>query len=115
MAPPGHPTIRTAFLSVKPFEPVLVFDSIEEAHWFQDKVRQGRILPDQSSKWVFLPLPDGLLRVRTARDGDIAFDFDGPGNAKWFNDSIKSLGRVFPRTVEKPTWDRTVYLGKPSK
>lgn len=112
MAPPGHPTIRSAFLSVKPFEPVLVFDSQEEAKWFQDKNRQGRILPDQSSKWVFIPLPDGLLRVRTAKDGDIAFDFNSPGTAKWFNDSINSLGRIFPRTAEKPGWDRTVYIGK---
>ena len=116
MAPPKPlPTIQSAFLSVRPFEPVLVFKSSDEANLFQDKVRQGRILPDQSSKWLFLPLPNGLLRVRTARDGDVAFDFDGSTHAKAFNDSIKSFGRVFSKTKDKPTWDRTVYVGQTHK
>jgi hypothetical protein len=115
MAPPGPPTIHTAFLSVKPLEPVMVFGSSDEAFWFQDKVRQGRILADQSQKWVFLPLPEGLLRVRTAKDGDIAFDFDIPAHAGLFNQSIKGLGKVFQRTADKPKWDCTVYIGKSLK
>jgi hypothetical protein len=116
MSPPKPlPTIQSAFLSVRPFEPVLVFKSSDEAIFFQDKVRQGRILSDQSSKWVFLPLPNGLLRVRTAKDGDIAFDFDSSVHAKAFNDSIKTLGRVFSKTKDMPTWDRTVYVGQSHK
>ncbi|KAF2449713.1 hypothetical protein P171DRAFT_351357 [Karstenula rhodostoma CBS 690.94] len=115
MAPPGPPTIQTAFLSVKPLEPVMVFNSADEAFWFQDKVRQGRVFVDQSQKWVFLPMPEGLLRVRTAKDGDIAFDFDGPAHADRFNQSIKKLGRIFPRTADKLKWDCTVYIGKSLK
>ncbi|KAJ4304534.1 hypothetical protein N0V90_000060 [Kalmusia sp. IMI 367209] len=114
MAPPA-PTIMTSFLSVKPFEPVLVFPSAEAAEYFQSKARQGRILPNHSSKWVFLPLPAGLLRVRTANNGDVAYDFESRGEAKAFNDSIKGLGSIFSSTADKPTWDRTVYVGKQLK
>ena len=64
---------------------------------------------------MFLPLPNGLLRVRTAKDGDIAFDFDSSVHAKAFNDSIKTLGRVFSKTKDMPTWDRTVYVGQSHK
>ncbi|KAL5436612.1 hypothetical protein PMIN05_006617 [Paraphaeosphaeria minitans] len=113
--PTRTPAIQTAFLSVKPFEPVMVFDSADEAFWFQDKVRQGRVLPDHSQKWVYLPLPEGILRVRTAKNGDVAFDFDSPAHADKFNQSIKKLGRVFQRTHDKPKWDCTVYIGKTSK
>ncbi|KAL5454660.1 hypothetical protein PMIN07_007447 [Paraphaeosphaeria minitans] len=108
--PTRTPAIQTAFLSVKPFEPVMVFDSADEAFWFQDKVRQGRVLPDHSQKWVYLPLPEGILRVRTAKNGDVAFDFDSPAHADKFNQSIKKLGRVFQRTHDKPKWDCTVKL-----
>lgn len=94
MAPPA-PTIVTSFLSVKPNEPVLVFSSSDAAEYFQSKVHQGRILADQDPKWVFLPMPRGLLRVRTALCGDIAYDFETRGDAKIFDDSIKNMGRIF--------------------
>lgn len=115
MAPPGLPTIQTAFLSAKPLEPVLVFSSAEEALRFQDKVRQGRIYPNESQAWVYVPLPDGLLRARTTRGGDIAFDFDSPSHADRFNQSIKKAGRIFSKTHVKSKFDQTVYIGKTSK
>ncbi|KAF2685998.1 hypothetical protein K458DRAFT_416360 [Lentithecium fluviatile CBS 122367] len=106
------PTIVTSFLSVVPNEPVLVFSTNEDAARFQSHCRQGRILPDQRHKWVFLPMPSGLLRVRTARGGDVAYDFDSHYHACKFNDSISGLGRIYQNTREKPIFDRSVYLGK---
>src|SRR5262245_25688427 len=101
------PPVLTAFLSVQPLEPVLVFHSSDDAAYFQSHCKQGRIMSDQRSKWVFLPMPEGLLRVRTARGGDVSFDFDGHGNARRFNESIKGLGKIFQNTKDKPWWDRS--------
>ncbi|OCK75674.1 hypothetical protein K432DRAFT_397077 [Lepidopterella palustris CBS 459.81] len=112
MAPP---TIITSFISIQPLEPVLVFASAADAEYFQSHCRQGRILPTESQRWVYLPLPAGLIRVRTARQGDIAYDFDSHRNAVAFNKSIKEVGRIFQSTKEKPEWDRNVYLGKTLK
>ncbi|KAF2249561.1 hypothetical protein BU26DRAFT_319952 [Trematosphaeria pertusa] len=106
------PSIISSFLSVQPLEPVLVFNTVDDAAYFQTHCKQGRILPDQRSRWVFLPMPEGLLRVRTARNGDVAYEFDSHQHARAFNDSIKGLGRIFQNTHDKPIWDRTVYLGK---
>ncbi|ORY01193.1 hypothetical protein BCR34DRAFT_668032, partial [Clohesyomyces aquaticus] len=52
MAPPQ---ILTAFISVQPLEPVLVFSSADDAAYFQQHCRQGRILAEQNPRWVFLP------------------------------------------------------------
>jgi hypothetical protein len=73
--------------------------------------KQGRIFPDQRTR-VYLPMPEGLLRVRTARNGDTGYDFDTARHASVFNDSIMALGRVFQSTTSNPGWDRSVYLGK---
>ncbi|KAF2788116.1 hypothetical protein K505DRAFT_366759 [Melanomma pulvis-pyrius CBS 109.77] len=105
------PTIISSFLSVKPLEPVLVFTSADDAAYFQSHCKQGRIFPDHA-RWVYLPMPEGLKRVRTAMFGDVAFEFDSHRHAEAFNKSIKDVGKTFPNTVEKPDMDRNVYLGK---
>ncbi|KAF2738800.1 hypothetical protein EJ04DRAFT_485744 [Polyplosphaeria fusca] len=106
------PVIMSSFMSIKPLEPVLVFASAEDAASFQSSYRQGRIMPNHPISWVFLPMPEGLLRLRTAKNGDIAYDFDTYRHAVDFNDSIGRLGKTFQPTREKPDWDHIVYLGK---
>ncbi|KAF2476945.1 uncharacterized protein BDR25DRAFT_330892 [Lindgomyces ingoldianus] len=109
------PTIVTSFISLQPLEPVLVFNAADDAAYFQTHCRQGRILYDQNPRWVFLPMPEGLLRVRTARFGDVCYEFDSHRHASQFNESIKGLGRILQNTREKPVWDRSVYVGKSTK
>jgi hypothetical protein len=106
------PAILSAFLSVEPLEPVLVFSNPDDAAIFQSRCRQGRIMPGIHQNWVYLPKPTGLLRVRTAKLGDVAFDFDSEKNAKEFNGSIKSLGRIYASPRGDHGWERVVYLGK---
>lgn len=109
------PTIITSFLSVQPLEPVLVFDSADDAAYFQTHCcKQGRIFPDQRTR-VYLPMPEGLLRVRTAKYGDVGYDFDTNRHATVFNESIIGLGKVFQNTRERRDWDQSVYLGKQRK
>lgn len=62
--------------------------------------------------WVYLPLPDGLVRVRTAKQGDVAFDFDSEKAAREFNESIRGLGTIYKSPVGDHGWERVVYLGK---
>ena len=109
------PAIISSFMSVQPLEPVLAFRDGEEAAYFQSRCRQGRILPDQQSNWVFLPMPKGLLRIRTAMKGDISYDFDSATNARHFNDSIRGLGRIFHGNSHGANSDRRVYMGIPLK
>jgi hypothetical protein len=111
MAPP---TILSAFLSVTPLEPVLVFSSPEDASTFQSRCKQGRILHESAPNWVYLPLPPGLLRVRTARRGDVAFDFESERAARDFDKSIKGLGRIYENRNQRGErgWEKVVYLGK---
>ncbi|EAT80901.1 hypothetical protein HBI56_186270 [Parastagonospora nodorum] len=106
------PSILSAFLSVSPLEPVLVFSSPEDAAMFQSRCKQARIMPSARQSWVYLPMPDGLVRVRTARMGDVAFDFDSEKSAKEFNASIKHLGKVFENRKGDRGWEKVVYLGK---
>jgi hypothetical protein len=106
------PSIVSAFLSVQPLEPVLVFSSAEDAAMFQGRCKQGRILPTSRQSWVYLPMPAGLLRVRTARMGDVAFDFDSEKSAKDFNASIKYLGKTFANPKGDRGWEKVVYLGR---
>ncbi|KAH8702798.1 hypothetical protein GQ44DRAFT_764337 [Phaeosphaeriaceae sp. PMI808] len=108
MAPPAPPTIMSAYVSISPLEPVVVFSSIEEAVRFQSYCKQGRILPNARQTCVYLPMPHGLLRVRTAKDGDTAFDFDTNKNAMDFNGSILNLGRI---NIHQNSSQRTLYLG----
>ncbi|KAF2024264.1 hypothetical protein EK21DRAFT_117949 [Setomelanomma holmii] len=105
------PSIVSAFISLKPLEPVLVFSSPEDAALFQSRCKQGRILPNARQSWVYLPMPEGLLRVRTARMGDVAFDFEHEKNARDFNGSIKSLGRIYASPKGDHGWEKVVYLG----
>jgi hypothetical protein len=106
------PTLLSAFLSITPLEPVLVFQTPDDAETFQTRCRQGRILPSSRPNWVYLPMPPGLLRVRTARKGDVAFDFTTERNAKAFNDSVRGLGRIFGNGKGESGWEKVVYLGR---
>jgi len=109
------PTIISSFISVQPLEPVLVFDSADDAAYFQTHCcKQGRIFPNQRTR-VYLPMPEGLLRVRTAKYGDTGYDFDTHRHATMFNESVIGLGRIYQSTKERPDLDRSVYLGKPIK
>lgn len=69
-------------------------------------------MPSSRQTWVYLPMPDGLLRVRTAKMGDVAFDFDTEKNAKEFNASIKSLGKIYNSPRGDHGWEKVVYLGR---
>lgn len=111
MAPP-HPL--SAFLSVRPHEPVLVFASADDAYAFQTRYcRQGRIYPAPARQsWVYVPLPEGLLRVRTARKGDVAFDFESERAASEFNKSLAYTGRVYENPRGDRGWEKVVYVGK---
>ncbi|KAF1996527.1 hypothetical protein P154DRAFT_623139 [Amniculicola lignicola CBS 123094] len=113
MSPPTPPpVIQTSFLSVRPHEPVLVFASPEEAARFQTfHCRQARTMHGQDKKWLFLPLPDGLLRVRTARHGDISYEFTSHQHAKDFNACINWQGRVYEGSYK----DSRVYVGREIK
>ncbi|KAF1842863.1 uncharacterized protein K460DRAFT_396329, partial [Cucurbitaria berberidis CBS 394.84] len=106
------PSIASAFISLQPLEPVLVFFNEGDASLFQSRCKQGRILPSSRQNWVYLPMPEGLLRVRTARKGDVAFDFDSDKNANEFNKGIKSLGTIYASPRGDHGWERVVYLGK---
>lgn len=69
-------------------------------------------MPSSRQNWVYLPMPDGLLRVRTARQGDVAFDFGSEKHANEFNASIKSLGRIYASPKGDYGWEKVVYLGR---
>jgi len=106
------PPLLSAFLSVTPLEPVLVFPTPDDAALFQSRCKQGRILSSTRQNWVYLPLPEGLLRVRTARKGDVAFDFESERCAREFDKSIKGLGRIYENPRGDRGWERVVYLGR---
>jgi hypothetical protein len=57
-------------------------------------------------------MPEGLLRVRTARKGDVAFDFDTERHAIDFNNSIRGLGKRYSSPRGNYGWERVVYLGR---
>src|SRR5437763_15570499 len=105
------PSIVSAFISLVPLEPVLVFTSDADAALFQSRFKQGRSLPSSRQSWVYLPMPEGLLRVRTARRGDVAFDFDTEKNADVFNKGIRGLGAIYASPRGDHGWERVVYLG----
>jgi hypothetical protein len=102
--------IETAFLSVKPHEPVLVTSKPEFARHLRDRVHGGRIYSSHPT-WVYVPMPEGLLRVRKAKGGDIAFEFEHSQQARAWNENINKQGRIFGNTHDRPNWDRTVYVG----
>jgi hypothetical protein len=99
------PIPKTAFLSVSPLEPVLVFSSPHDAATFQLHYKQSRIIKSQNPCWVFLPLPQGLLRVRTAKGGDVAFDFESATQAATWDKEVGQIGRVFKGK------EKVVYVG----
>jgi hypothetical protein len=106
------PAIISAFISLQPLEPVLVFSSPDDAALFQSRCKQGRILPHSRQSWVYLPMPEGLFRVRTAKQGDVAFDFESERCARDFNTGIKSLGTIYQSPRGDTGWEKVVYLGK---
>lgn len=54
-------------------------------------------------------MPVGLQRVRTATNGDVAYEFDDARQATAFNLSIRGCGRIYGETRGK---ERVVYLGQ---
>jgi hypothetical protein len=96
---------KTAHLNIHPLEPVLVFSTPEDAAKFQQQHKQSRILVSESRCWVFLPLPDGLKRVRTAKGGDVAFEFEKAEQAVRWNREMGEVGRRYRGK------DEIVYLG----
>lgn len=50
--------------------------------------------------------------MRTARRGDVAFDFDSEKHAGEFNKTIKSLGAIYASPKGDHGWEKVVYLGK---
>ena len=106
----SQPKIETAFLSVKPLEPVLVASSPDYARHLRDRVDGGRIHSSHPT-WVYVPMPEGLLRVRKARGGDIAFEFEHSQQARTWNERIDKRGKIFGNTHDKPYKDRNVYVG----
>jgi len=50
--------------------------------------------------------------VRTARKGDVAFDFESERCAREFDKSIKGLGRIYENPRGDRGWERVVYLGR---
>lgn len=103
--------VESAFLSFVPLEPVLVFSSDVDSQAFRNLCSGGRIYHEHP-KWVFMPMPQGLLRVRTAQRGDIAVEFESARAAQAWNDAIKNVGTIERSSSRRPDWDRTVYLGK---
>ncbi|KAF1919047.1 hypothetical protein BDU57DRAFT_490976 [Ampelomyces quisqualis] len=63
-------------LFVSPLEPVLLFLSASAASLFQSRCKRGRVLPSFCETRVYLPMPERLLQVQTARAGDVAFYSD---------------------------------------
>jgi hypothetical protein len=97
----------SSFLSINPLEPVLVFPDVNEAWEFRHSCNVARILDaDQHPTWVYVPLPDGVVRVYTAKHGDVAYEFRSSNEAKAFNHAIKNVGTVFGDHSHR------VYVGK---
>lgn len=100
----------SAFLSACPMEVVLVFSTPNDAWAFCNFSRAGRIGTHRPT-WVYLPLPRGLLRVRPASRGNVAFDFASSADASRFQAMILGLGTIYPSTAFHPHHSRTVYIG----
>jgi hypothetical protein len=109
--PPQPPEPRTAFLSLEPLEPVLCFKNEKDAKYYQDYFNSmGRIYPEQAD-CVYLPMPPGLVSVRTARRGDVAFVFKTSSEAQAFDRTVR-VGRIYHSDLPmKMGRNRTVYLG----
>jgi len=108
----SHSKIETAFFSIKPPEPVLVASGIDSARYLRDNVQAGRIYSSHPT-WVYVPMPEGLLRVRTAKRGDVAFEFEHAPQARTWNENINRQGKIFENTRERPYRERIVYVGQP--
>lgn len=103
--------VISAFLSVTPLEPVLVFASQSDAQAFRGHCSVARIFPNHP-KWVYMPMPSGLLRVRTAQRGDVAFEFESRDAARAWNEAILQIGTINPAVPHRLDFDHTVYLGR---
>jgi len=98
-------TLKIAYLSLISHEPVLVFSTNKDARNFRDKVSGGRISEDTPT-WVYMPMPRGLLMVRSSKYGEVAFDFRDAESAQEWNKEIASVGRNYAERK------KSVYLGK---
>ncbi len=105
----AHSKIESAFLSIKPLEPVLVASDPAFARQLRDHVHGGRIYSSHPT-WVYVPMPEGLLRVRKAKTGDMAFEFEHSHQARAWNEHIDKQGKIFANTYDKPNKDRNVYV-----
>ena len=106
----SHSKIETAFISIKPLEPVLVASDSAFARHLRDHVHGGRIYSSHPT-WVYVPMPEGLLRVRKAKGGDIAFEFEHSQQARAWNGNIDKQGKIFANDHDNPYRDRNVYVG----
>jgi hypothetical protein len=60
---------------------------------------------------VFVPLPQGLIRVYNTKGGDVGYEFDTHEQAKSFNHSIKDVGTIDNSSSNK-NLNKRVYLGR---
>ena len=103
----------TSFLSLTPLEPVLVFATAEDAEKFRKGCVAARRNSHEHPEWVYVPLPNGLLRVYTARLGDVGYDFRHAEEAKAFNAVIGEVGTIHDAMDKKHL--HRVYLGNHKK
>ena len=103
--------IRTAFLSLKPSNVVIVFSG-NDAKAFHDKNKIGET-NDNHHDWLMLTTPDGLKRAYTARCGDVGFVFDSVQHAKdWYEHLHKhSIHPYWDSKAPEGPKNRTIYLG----
>ena len=87
-----------------------MFESPEAARAFQAACPLGRIYTI-TPRWVYLPLPESLLRARAARGGLMSWEFSQSQQAADFHREICSVGTVYQSTAQKPQWDHNVYIG----
>ncbi len=88
------PSPKSAFLSIQPLEPVLVFDTPEHAKQLHSKCLYSRILhPTVHPRWVYVPLPAGLLNVFSEHD-KCGFAFTTLTDAEKFNNRVEDIGQI---------------------
>jgi len=90
----------------------MVFSTTEDAENFRRDCMVGRILHiNEHGNWVFVPLPQGLVRVYTAKAGDVGYEFYTHEQAKTFNHSIKEVGTIYNSSSNR-NLSKRVYLGR---
>jgi len=95
---------RTGFLLMKPLEIVFQFDKEGDAKNFSASVKEAQ-LDNKINTWVRLSVPEGLVRVYTAKKGDIGFEFNNKDHAKKWAQHLVTLGKTLESRPER------VYIG----